>query len=290
MKITPYIPSLMSSFYLWLDHEILQRGSAFTVFSGKMYSGIDYNYSNAITFNSPFRQWVSDSSVSGAVIPSGVYANGNFMSRGTSGLSLNFNKAQAIFTGIPNAANLNITARYSVKDFNIYYTDEREENLLFENRAYLAPKFNKITGGLYADDQPYPCIYIKNTSYENKPFTFGGQDQTKTTIRCILLSDSIYLLDGAISIMADSARKVFPIIPTSGIPYNYYGDFKSGSSYNYTGLAYYCQQNFPTNTVYIDRVTVSRLDEIKNKHINLKTVAAIVDFELWQARSPRQYS
>ena len=280
----------MSSFYLWLDHEILQRGTAFTVYSGAMYSGADYNYAQYTTFTSPFRQWVSDSSVTGAVIPSGVYVGGNFIPRGVSGLALNFNKAEAIFSGSVNPKTTNVSAQYSVKDFNIYYTDEREENLLFENRAYLKPKFNSITGGLLPDDQPYPCIYIKNTSYENRPFTFGGQDQTRTTIRCIIISDSIYLLDGAISIMADTVRKVFPIIPNSGIPYNYFGDFKSGASYNYTGLAYYCQQTFPNNDVYIDRVTVSRLDEIRNKHINLKTVAAMVDFDLWQGRYPRQYN
>ena len=68
-----YLTSLMPSFYLWLDHEILQRGNAFTVFSGQMYSGMDYNYSNMVTYTSPFRQWVSDSSVTNAVIPSGVY-------------------------------------------------------------------------------------------------------------------------------------------------------------------------------------------------------------------------
>jgi len=289
MKPT-YIPSLMSSFYLWLDHEILQRGSAFSVYSGSMYPGADYNYSNQITFSSPYRQWVSDSSIAGAVIPSGVYVNGVFKPRGTSGLALNFNKGEAIFTGGIAATSTSVTAQYSVKDFNIYYTDEKMENLLFENRNYLKPKFNRITGGLSTDDQPYPCIYLKNTFYENKPFTFGGQDQSKTTIRCVILSDSMFLLDGAISIMVDSARKVFPIIPTSGIPYNYYGDFKSGTTYNYTGLASYCQQVFPENTVYIDRVTVSRLDEIRNKHINLKTVAALVDFELWQGRYPRQYS
>lgn len=286
-----YLTSLMPSFYLWLDHEILQRGNAFTVFSGQMYSGADYNYGSMVTYTSPFRQWVSDSSITNAVIPSGVYVGGSFVARGVSGLSLNFNKAEAIFTGGMVSSNLkNITAQYSVKDFNLYYTDEKEENLLFENRNYLAPKFNHVTGGLAPDDQPYPCIFIKNTSYENKPFTFGGQEQTKTTIRCVIISDSIYLLDGAISIMADTVRKVFPIIPNSQIPYNYYGDFKSGISYNYTGLAYSAQQAAPGNDVYIDRVTVSRMDEIRNKHINLKTVAAMVDFDLWQGRYPRQYS
>jgi hypothetical protein len=96
----------------------------------------------------------------------------------------------------------------------------------------------------------------------------------------------MYLLDGAISVMTDTTKKVFPLIEPQNLPYNYYGDFKSGSAYQYSGLV--TQQN--TNLIYVDRVTVSRLDEIKNKNINMKVVAAMVDFELWQARYPRKYN
>jgi hypothetical protein len=289
MKPT-YLTNLMSSFYLWLDHELLSRGDAYQIYSGKMYSRQDYHYADHISYASPFRQWVSDSSIAGAVIPSGVYVGGNFISKGTSGLAVNFNLGEISFNTGVSMTMQNVTARYSIKDFNIYYTDEREENLLFDNKYLVQSQTNRVTGALYPDDQPYPCIFIKNTSYENKPLSFAGQDKTMTTIRCIVLSDSIYTMDGAISIMVDTARKVFPIIPNSGLPYNYYGDFKSGTSYNYTGLAAYVQKNTPTDMVYIDRVTVSRLDEIRNKHINLKTVAALVDFDLWQGRYPRQYS
>ena len=107
-----------------------------------------------------------------------------------------------------------------------------------------------------------------------------------TTVRCIVLSDNMYLLDGAISIMTDSARKVFPVLDPKVLPYDYYGDLKSGNNYKYSQLT--STQN--TNLAYIDRVIVSRLDEIRNKHINLKVVAAMVDFELWQARYPRAFS
>jgi hypothetical protein len=98
----------------------------------------------------------------------------------------------------------------------------------------------------------------------------------------------MYLLDGAISVMSDSVRKVFPLVQPSHLPYNYYGDFKSGSQYQYTQLASGASTQ-TSNLIYIDRVAISRLDEIRNKHINLKVVAAIVDFDLWQARYPRVY-
>lgn len=278
-----YTTNLMSSFYLWLDHELLANGQAFQNTSGKLYKCEDTSYSQYNVYSSPFRQWVSDVSISGANVPSGVFINGNFAPRG-SGVILNYNKGQVLVDkSITNPA---ITCQYAKKDFNIYYTDEKEESLLFEGAYSLAPKFSMVTGGLNGNDQPFPCIFLKNTSYENVPFAFGGNDKTLTTVRCIILSDNMYLLDGAISLMADTARKVFPILNPSSMPYNYYGDLKSGSKYQYSQLT-----NAPsTSLAYIDRVTVSRLDEIRNKHINLKVVAAMVDFDIWQSRHPRQYS
>ena len=279
-----YMTNLMSSFYLWLDHELASVGQGFQVTSGRLYPVQDSNYGGYNVYSSPFRQWITDSSVSGAVVPSGVYFNGTFIPKG-SGVTINYNKGEVLLNtglGRPNT----ITAQYAKKDFNIYYTDDREENLLFENSYSLAPKFSRITGGLNGDEQPFPCIFLKNTSYENVPYALGGQDRTMTTVRCIILSDNIYLMDGAISVMTDSARKVFPLISPAELPYNYYGDFKSGTSYQYSQVV--TTQN--TNLVYINNVVVSRLDEIRNKHINLKVVAAMVDFELWQARHPRIYS
>jgi hypothetical protein len=281
-----YTTNLMSSFYLWLDHELANIGQGFTVTSGQLYPIVDDSYANYNVYSSPFRQWVSDSSIPNAVVPSGVYCDGQFITRG-SGVLFNFNKGEVLF---PLAIKPKLaTAQYCKKDFNIYYTDEREENLLFENAHALQSKFRNITGGLGGDDQPFPCIFIKNTSYQNIPYSFGGQEQTKTTIRCIILSDNMYLLDGAIAVMTDTVRNVFPLVGAAQLPYTYYGDFKSGTQYQYPQLASQASVN-TTNLIYIDRVTVSRLDEIRNKHINLKVVAAMVDFDLWQARYPRIYN
>jgi len=281
-----YTTNLMSSFYLWLDHELAHVGQGFVNTSGQLFPVNDPTCAGYNVYSSPFRQWISDSNIANAVVPSGVYCDGNLLTR-DSGVILNFNKGQVL---LPSNVKPNlVTTQYSKKDFNLYYTDEREETLLFENAHALQSKFRNITGGLNGDDQPFPCIFIKNTAYQNVPYALGGQEQTKTTVRCIILSDNMYLLDGAISVMTDSVRKVFPVVEPSKLPYNYYGDFKSGTSYEYVQMANDASLN-ASNLIYIDRVTVSRLDEIRNKHINLKVVAAMVDFDLWQARYPRIYN
>jgi hypothetical protein len=282
MKPT-YLNSLTSSFYLWLDHEMLYKGEAFQNFSGKLYLSQDPTFSQNTIYGSPFKQWVLDTSVQNALIPSGVFSNGTFIPRGISGTALDFNRGRVLFNNTVSQNLQNLSIAYSFKEFNLYYTDEKEENLLFEKRYDPMPKVTRVTGALAWNDDPYPCIFFKNTSIQNKPFAFGGQDNTMSSMRCVILAENIYSLDGAISIMADSARKTFPLVSPQKLPYNIYGDLKSGlSSYNYFDLC--TGQN---DWVYVDRVTVSRLSETENKKMNSKLVAAIVDFELSDVRTPR---
>jgi len=282
MKAT-YINNLMSSFYLWLDHEVLARGEAFINYSGKLYNAPDPNFSNMTVYGAPFRQWVYDSSIPNANIPSGVLINGSFVERGTSGLKIDFNKGRAILSG--NASS-NVTASYSLKEYNIYYTDEREEKLLFEKAYNITPKVTQVSSGLGYLDTPYPCIFIKHRIGENVPFAFGGEDTTQTMLRCIVLASNSFSLDGLISILSDSARKVFPVLSPNDFPFNYFGDFKTGNAFNYINL---CKNQSQSSLVYIDKVTVSKLDEIDNAKINKKCVAALIDFELSDVRNPRVY-
>ena len=282
MKAT-YINNLMSSFYLWLDHEVLVKGEAFINYSGKLYNSPDPNFPTNSIYGSPFRQWVYDSSVPNANIPSGVLVNNNFLGRGVSGLKIDFNKGRIILNG-GVSTNL-MTINYSLKEYNLYYTDEREEKLLFEKAYNITPKVTQVTSGLGYLDTPYPCIFIKHRSAENIPFAFGGEDSTETMSRCIVLASNSFSLDGLISILSDSARKVFPVIASENFPFNYFCDFKTGIDFNYINL---CKNQPQSSLVYIDRVTVSKLDEVDNAKINKKCVAAIIDFELSDVRTPRK--
>jgi hypothetical protein len=281
MKAT-YTNNLMSSFYLWLDHEILSRGEAFINYSGELYPSSDPNFPNNKIYGSPFRQWVYDESIQNANIPSGIYSGNLFLPRGSNGLALDFNKGRVIFNNNFNSGNF--IASYSFKEYNLYYTDEREERLLFEKAYNVTPRVDQVTGSLDYLDNPYPCIFIKHSVAENIPFAFGGEDSTETIIRCIALGANSFSLDGLISILSDSARKVFPVLKPEDFPFDYKGDFKSGESFNYINM---CSSQPVYNLVTIKKVTVSKLDEIDNNKINKKCVAALIDFELSDIRNPR---
>jgi len=279
-----YLNNLTASFYLWLDHEILSRGNAFINYSGSLYSSYDPSYEGASSvYSSPFKQWVYDSSINGANIPTGIYDNNVYTAKGTNGLSIDYNNGRIIFNNnIVNKTKL--TANYSLKEFNIYLTDEKEDKLLFENSYSVTPAFSQITGGLSYQEIPYPCIFIKTRNTENLPYAFGGEDRTETMIRCIVLAKDSFSLDSVISILNDSARKVFPLLNPGDFPFNYLGYFKAGNTFNYVNL---CKSQPSSEYTLIDKVTVSKLDESTNMYINKKVVIALVDFDVSNVRYPR---
>ena len=172
MKAT-YINNLMSSFYLWLDHEVLAMGEAFINYSGKLYNAPDPNFPNKQVYGAPFRQWVYDSSIPNVNIPSGVFINGSYVARGTSGLNLDFNKGRAIISG---SASSNVTASYSFKEYNIYYTDERVDDRL--SNLLLAGEAIDLT---YDDSANTLQIDVELATVSNPGAAFFDSDQMTVT-------------------------------------------------------------------------------------------------------------
>jgi hypothetical protein len=278
-----YLNSLTSSFFLWLDHTLLEKGRAFKAYTGSLYSSEDPKYgSTSSVYASPFKQFIYDSSVSGTHVSSGINNNGVFIPKSSSGLCIDYMNGRVIFEN-QNIVLNNPTINTFVKEINLYYTDEKEETLLFEKSQPLMSAVRGTTDGIKYNDLPYPCIFIKNTFTENRPFAFGGQDKTNTDIRCIALSQNSFQLDAIISLLNDCSRKNFPILQSVQLPFNHLGDFKS-SPFNYKNL---CAAAPLSDYVYIDNVIVSKLDEVSNAKINKKCTAAIVDFEVSSVRYPR---
>lgn len=289
-----YITELTSSFYVWLDHEILNFGQGFVNYTGELYKTSDPNFPTSAIYGSAFRQWVYDYSIPNAIVCSGININNNFYDRDNtfiSGLSIDYTKGRVIFN---NQLNVNISpnpqAAFSLKEYNLYYTDEKEEKLLFEKAYNVTPKTYQVTGALNYLDAPYPCIFIKYRFGENNPFAFGGLDTTQNTIRCIVLASNSFSLDSLISILNDSARKMFPLLKGNELPFDFKGDFQifeiNGRHFDYIEL---CKRKSQSDLILIKNVTISKLDEIDNAKINKKCVAALVDFELESIRKPRLY-
>lgn len=278
---------LISSFALWLDHTILQKGLAYTNHSSFFYN-TNQVYSNYKVHAAPFKQFVYDTSVTGATVITGIYLSGSFKNPGQNGFSgINYQEGYAYFSSNITTTG-SISGTYAIKDFNIKLTSEPDEVILFETKYQIRPKFNQAYSGLSPDTETYPIIYVKNNGGQNEPFAFGGVDDTITNIRCFIMSDSQYKLDAVNSILKDQRQSVFGILNSGEMPFNSFGGFYSGN-FNYLSKV---AGKGGSNLAYISRVDVSKINIntlalTDLKRINSNIYAGIVDFEISTIREPR---
>lgn len=288
--ISQYDNIVMSSFFLWFDHTVLNKGKAFENFGSYFYD-VNALYNGYYTYGSPFRQFVADESISnihGANIINSVNLGGSTTVRGQNDFqAINYGEGQVYFSSSVANSSTTLSGNYAVKDFNIYITNDLEEKLLFETQFKTKNKTDATATGLPPSTMVYPAIFLKNNGSRNEEFAFGGQDQTEFDVRAIVLSDDQYKLDAVSSIFRDRARTFVPLIPEADMPFNSLGDFTSNQQYNYTGLA----KSTSTTGVFIDNVYTSKIGGItysQKTNVNPDVFSMIIDFELTDVREPRQ--
>jgi hypothetical protein len=278
-----YQHELMTSFFLWFDHELLDKGEAYSNKTGTLFAQSDSRLPNSfISAQSNYKQWVNDSSITGEVnpvIPTAFEGSGR-----ADNIIFDFENGRIIETGGAFSVGDTLTGTFAVKDFNVYLTNETEEGLIIENKFKLNSRYGIPTiSGIEPYDQVTPAIFLNVEFSRNEGFALGGMDQTNSTIKAVILADDEYQLDGALSIFADSARKVVPKIPFTGHPSTEYGDIKGGS-YNYTGLA----NTYADNAFFIDDVTVSKFSQRAQSSVPGDIKVGFIDFDISTQRFPRQ--
>lgn len=269
MRVT-FDVNLLSSFMLYIDHVLQANGDAYYNYSGNLYS-VQTKIANTYAYATPFRQLVSDTSISGATVMSGVYLNNNFVGVGQSGLSMiNHDLGTVYFTGqLP--ASTAISGRYSVKDFSIQYTDKLEYKLLFETKYVSNSKFNQVLSGLAADTKTCPAIFLKTRVTENKGFSFGGLDDNNFKIRAILIADNEFQKISANNILKNVNFKTFNI--TSSHPFDHLGNY-TGLNYNYNNLSF-----LPNYEALITEVKVIDVP-LKGEYQDIGRSVGMLDFEV----------
>ncbi len=281
--IPQYIHTLSSSFALWADHVLLKRGLAYVNKTGEFIHYNDDKLPNGWrAWGSPDKQWVTDSSVTGATIPSGVFVNSNFSGR-SNGLILDSENGRILTSGISPSAT--ITGSYSAKEINVYSSNQDEESLIVEktqeqsdqkigtsiNTRYLPPYSQKI-----------PAVFVNVQTQENKPFSLGGMDKTINKINLVVMTQTPYQLDGVLGIFADTADEIFKEIPFESAPLTEYGDLKS-PPYNYETLAANSSEYYT-----IDEVKSSKATDSLRRSLGTQLYIGFVDMEISKPRYPRQ--
>ena len=266
---------LTTSLMLWFDNFLLTKGEAFTNKTGSLYYYEDPHLDSSFkAYGSPYKQWVTDSSVSNANIPDGVFVGGS-LSGGGAGVKLDFENGRALLN--TSSESLNVTGSFAVKDFNIYYTNETEDDLIIEKKYTVNSRLPGASQNAISPyDQVVPAIFLSNESMVNKPFALGGMEETTVRASAVVLAEDSYQLDGVLSIFADSHNEAFNQIPMSGHPMNEFADLKKGN-YSYTDVAgtYDSQRPF-----YVENVTTSKLADKARKSLANDLFVGFIDFDI----------
>jgi len=279
---------VMSSFFLWFDNKLLDKGEAFENVTGQFYDASE-EYQGFSTYASSYSQFVADASITGATIPTGVFVGeNNLVNRGEGGATglfdINYLDGKVYFSGDQTA---DITGSFAIKDFNVYLTNQPEDKILFETKYTERNKIDITPTGLEAGTKTYPVVYLKSMGSSNEPIAFGGQDQTTINIRAIVLAQSQFELDAVGSIFRDTQKTLVPLFEESEMPFNSFGGYKDGDQFNFTDDT---SSKGSTNSCFIEEVFVSNLErgvQSRIRDLNPDIFTNIIDFELTKFRFPR---
>ena len=271
---------LTSSFFLWFDNFLLKKGEAYSNKTGELFNYVDPRLdSRYVAYGSPYKQWVTDSSIAGAVIPTGVSVVGAGTSGRDDGVVFDFENGRALFSG--SDTSMTVTGEFAVKDFSVYLTNDTEDDLIVENKYTVN---SRIPSGPLTYIEPYddviPAIFLSISQAENSPFALGGMQETKIQAKAVILAEDTYQLDGVMSIFMDSVNEVIAAIPMSGYPITELGDLKDGN-FNYTGLA----NDYGGETKFcIEKVKTSKLTDRTRNVLANELYVGFVDFDIEQYR------
>lgn len=278
---------LISSFYLWFENKLLSDSSkAYSTNQSNSFEYVDFKDvpSSFLGYQGKFRQLVADQNVD--VPNSGVFIDGNFVSGSSPDIYIDYNDGRVIVPQSSGSA-LSITANNTVKEINTYISDDDEEQILltsdFVDSADLAStnlfsKTNKRNKKTYI----LPACFIRFLNEESDRLSFGGEDDTKTKIRVIVLAKRNYLLDGVLSLFSNTETECITNVPFEDFPYGYFHNVKS-FPYSYNGF----KENYNTKT-FIENVRTSKVtDSISLDKIQENLLLGFIDFDLSTYRYPR---
>tara|TARA_Y100000004_G_scaffold105274_2_gene118168 strand:- start:2347 stop:3195 length:849 start_codon:yes stop_codon:yes gene_type:complete len=270
---------LTTSLFLWFDNFLLKHGEAFSNKTGQFFyyddPRLDSDYK---AYGSPYKQWVTDSSITGATIPTGVYFGSNLSGR-SDGIVFDFDNGRVLVEGSQTGST--ITGEFAVKDFSVYLTNDTEDDLIVENKYSIN---SRLPSGPLTYIEPYddvvPAIFISTAQADNDPFALGGMQKTKVQAKAVVIAEDTYQLDGVLSIFMDSVDETITAIPMTGYPITELGDLK-GDSYDYTGVKAGYDDNL---AFYIEKVRTSKLSDRTRRELANELYIGFIDFDIEQHR------
>jgi len=298
--------TLVTSFYLWFDNYLQKNGEAYKNKTGIFYNMTDDRLDSTYNvYSSPYKQFVFDSGLHTGVVNSqgtegaivldrisGETDDGAALEfvRGTSGLKIDYENGRVFFTGDDNSKlpgnTLALSGQFAVKDFNLYVTNQTEEDLVIEKFKTNNRFGNLETSGVAPYDQVLPAVFIGAETIKNEPLAFGGLDTTKTNVKAVVMTTDLYCLDCVLSMAADAQKRSFAKVNFSDFPVTELGDIKTATyptGYSYNQI----EKSNTSEMFHIEEVNVSKLSDRVTKKVNPDIFIGFIDFEIHKYRSPR---
>lgn len=284
--------NLLSSFYLWLENRFLKDDfKAYLTEASNSFRYFDFDDipADMVGYQGEYRQLVAEHNVD---IPnSGFFVNGQFVTGDSSangGIYTDYNNGRILFP-INSGTGLTVSGDYTIKEVNTYISHDNDLDFLLhsdfiesgQDSPYFSSKDSMVSDGAYF----LPACFVSLASSENREFSFGGEEDTQSRIRVMVLTKDSYVLDSVISKLRDCVREKITHVPYEDFPYAYSYSVKD---FPYTYDETVSNQGEDPLCSYVNRVTASKVvSESLREELNADFSIAFVDFDLSTYRFPR---
>lgn len=275
--------NLITSFQHWVTHTLCDDAEGFQNKSTLFYPTTDSEIPSSYKiYAAPFKEIVSDNSVNNATSFSGIWLDGNFhpISYNDPNNIFDFANSRFITTGDYTV----VSGDYAAQEFNVYMSNEDEEDLIYAKKYKVNSPYTFTETAVEPYSNTVPCAFV-SAHYENTPYAMGGHERSSINAQIVFFSENIFQLDSALGIFNDKVRTIFGEINYTNDPFN---EFVKGSRslkrlYNYDN-----EVNLdPDFQYFIDRVTVSKLNDRAKVAMQQKFFVGFVDLEISRYRYPR---
>lgn len=281
--IPQYNHDLITSVTLWLANRLENAGQAYINVTGALYPTQDSSVRGYV-YSSPYRGWVYDTCVSGATILSGVTnTSGQFLTR-ASGVVFDWDRGRVVSP--QNWGTL--TGAYARKEVNVYFSSEEESDYVLEqvyntnkNLQYPITGFSPAPG-MGPRTLAAPMVMLTNSQGNNAPFALGGTDNTRSTIRAMVITNNNWLQEGVMSLCRDAAHSMIPCGSYADYPIAGSGDLKA-TSWSY--CADFFDKYGCNNGLWVENVYEIKLNERVN--MNTSFYLGVLEFDVSRIRQPR---
>lgn len=265
MATTSFSTTTLLSFAQWLDNRLCNEGQGYFNTSSRLYYQPDPTLpAGNVAYASPFRSWVCDSGVQGAVIAGSISGSLGLggtgaLTRGQSGLQFDYANGRVI---LPASVGTNavISGSYAVKELNVYFPNQSAERTVFGDKYYLNSRFNRpITGIPPPHQMVTPCVFVANEMSDNEGWAFGGLYNTVHDLTVYVMAENLGQLENTLSLLADSEDAYVPQLPATTVPLGLSGELKGGSGYDYSTLV--ASYGTPGNLYSITDVHASKMGD-----------------------------